>query len=196
MEMINIKELSTNLVKEAVESTVSKQVKEGRPAGIRNLTFDGSVGSNADQLFLKYGRTLNKKETELEQLGNRIAALSSTMNDDEIDMAIENPNSELFKLVQQYNEVEKYADSLESIMTKYAQEYKNNDKVVSDTTRAELRNFDRDELNRYNTDLYQKSLNNLKAALSKRGLNRDSFDNMGIDANNPKVQKWTTEQSR
>lgn len=194
--MIDIKELSTNLVKEAVESTVSKQVKEGRPAGIRNLTFDGSVGSNADQLFLKYGRTLNKKETELEQLGNRIAALSSTMNDDEIDMAIENPNSELFKLVQQYNEVEKYADSLESIMTKYAQEYKNNDKVVSDTTRAELRNFDRDELNRYNTDLYQKSLNNLKAALSKRGLNRDSFDNMGIDANNPKVQKWTTEQSR
>jgi hypothetical protein len=196
MEMIDVKELSTNLVKEAVESTVSKQVKEGRPAGIRNLTFDGSVGSNADQLFLKYGRTLNKKETELEQLGNRIAALSAMMSDDEIDQAVADPNSELFKLVQQYNEVEKYADSLESIMTKYAQEYKNNDKVVSDTTRAELRNFDRDELNRYNTDLYQKSLNNLKAALSKRGLNRDSFDNMGVDANDPKVQKWTTEQSR
>lgn len=194
--MIDVKELSTNLVKEAVESTVSKQVKEGRPAGIRNLTFDGSVGSNADQLFLKYGRTLNKKETELEQLGNRIATLSAMMSDDEIDQAVADPNSELFKLVQQYNEVEKYADSLESIMTKYAQEYKNNDKVVSDTTRAELRNFDRDELNRYNTDLYQKSLNNLKAALSKRGLNRDSFDNMGVDANDPKVQKWTTEQSR
>lgn len=194
--MIDVKELSTNLVKEAVESTVSKQIKEGRPAGIRNLTFDGSVGSNADQLFLKYGRTLNKKETELEQLGNRIAALSAMMSDDEIDQAVADPNSELFKLVQQYNEVEKYADSLESIMTKYAQEYKNNDKVVSDTTRAELRNFDRDELNRYNTDLYQKSLNNLKAALSKRGLNRDSFDNMGVDANDPKVQKWTTEQSR
>ena len=194
--MIDVKELSTNLVKEAVESTVSKQIKEGRPAGIRNLTFDGSVGSNADQLFLKYGRTLNKKETELEQLGNRIAALSAMMSDDEIDQAVADPNSELFKLVQQYNEVEKYADSLESIMTKYAQEYKNNDKVVSDITRAELRNFDRDELNRYNTDLYQKSLNNLKAALSKRGLNRDSFDNMGVDANDPKVQKWTTEQSR
>ena len=194
--MIDVKELSTNLVKEAVESTVSKQVKEGRPAGIRNLTFDGSVGSNADQLFLKYGRTLNKKETELEQLGNRIATLSAMMSDDKIDQAVADPNAELFKLVQQYNEVEKYADSLESIMTKYAQEYKNNDKVVSDTTRAELRNFDRDELNRYNTDLYQKSLNNLKAALSKRGLNRDSFDNMGVDANDPKVQKWTTEQSR
>ena len=132
--MIDVKELSTNLVKEAVESTVSKQVKEGRPAGIRNLTFDGSVGSNADQLFLKYGRTLNKKETELEQLGNRIATLSAMMSDDEIDQAVADPNSELFKLVQQYNEVEKYADSLESIMTKYAQEYKNNDKVVSDTT--------------------------------------------------------------
>lgn len=206
--MIDIKNIAKNLVKEAVESTVSKQVKEGRPAGQTNLTFDGKVGSNADQTFLRYSRLLNKKQQELDILGNQIATISSNMDDASVEVAAQDPNSELYQLVAKYNEAEKYVSDLEAIMKKYGQEYKANGGEynpetdayekgsVSSETRAQLNNFDQAEKDRYNTDLYQKSLAKLKAALGKQGIDRTSFDNMGIDPNDPKMQKWAAEQSR
>ena len=184
--MIEIKEIAKNLVTEAIKST---QVKEGRPAGKRNLTFDGSVGSNADQLFLRYGRTLTKKEKELEMLGDQIASMSQKMDDESIEKAAKDTESPLYKLVQRYNELEDYADSLESIMMKYAQEYKDNDGIVSDQTRAELRNFDQDEKDKYNTDLYKRALDKLRQALNKRGMDRDSFGSVGLDPNDPKTDR-------
>lgn len=187
--MIDIKDIALNLVKEAVNSTLPNYIKEGRPATPKNLTFDGSVGSNADQLFLRYGRTLNKKEKELEILGDQIATISKNMDDEAIEQAVQDSNSELYKLVKKYNEIEAYADSLESIMVKYAQEYKDNNGIVSNETRAELRNFDQDEKNRYNTDLYQKALDKLKTSLDKKGITRNSFDNMGLDPNDPKANR-------
>lgn len=207
--MIDIKNIAKNLVKEAVESTVSSQIKkEGRSVGQRNLTFDGSIGSNADQLFLRYGRVLSKREKELEDLGNKIAIISSNMDDASVEQAAQDPNSELYNLVQKYNETENYISELETIMKKYGNEYKSNGGAynpetdayeggsVSGETRKALNTFDQNEKDRYNTDLYQKSLNKLKSALAKQGITRDSFDNMGIDSTNSKMQKWTNERSR
>jgi hypothetical protein len=184
--MIDIKNIATNLVQEAVKSTV----KEGRPAGKRNLTFDGSVGSNADQLFLRYGRALTKNDNELALLGDKISLLANNMTDEEIERAASDETSELYQLTKQYNELDSQGSALEKIMTKYAQEYKANDGTVSPETRAELRNFDPDEKNRYNTDLYQKSLDKLKKALQKYGMNRNSFDTNSVDGTDPKMKKW------
>lgn len=184
--MIDIKNIATNLVQEAVKSTV----KEGRPAGKRNLTFDGSVGSNADQLFLRYGRALTKNDNELALLGDKISLLANNMTDEEIERAVSDETSELYQLTKQYNKLDSQGSALEKIMTKYAQEYKANDGTVSPETRAELRNFDSDEKNRYNTDLYQKSLDKLKKALQKYGMNRDSFDTNSVDGTDPKMKKW------
>lgn len=190
--MIDIKNIATNLVQEAVKSTV----KEGRPAGKRNLTFDGSVGSNADQLFLRYGRALTKNDNELALLGDKISLLANNMTDEEIERAVADEDSELYKLTQQYNELDIQGSALEKIMTKYAQEYKANNGVVSPETRAELRNFDPDEMNKYHTNLYQKSLDKLKKALQKYGMNRNSFDTNSVDGTDPKMQKWIAKTNK
>jgi len=210
--MIDINVIAKNLVKEAVDSTVASQVKkEGRPASQTNLTFDGSVGSNADQNFLRYKRILFKKDQELDSLGQQIASITSNMDDASIDNAVQNPESDLYKITQQYEETEKYISSLEAIMKKYVKEYQANGGVydpntdslsggfVSDETRRELKNFDQNEMSRYNTDVYQGALNKLKSKLAAYGVN--SPNDLGLDSinpNDPKMQKWAagTEQTR
>lgn len=190
--MIDIKNIATNLVQEAVKSTV----KEGRPAGQRNLTFDGSVGSNADQLFLRYGRFLAKNDNKLALLGDQISLLANNMTDEEIERAVSDETSELYQLTKQYNELDIQGSALEKIMTKYAQEYKANNGIVSSKTRAELRNFDPDEMSRYYTNLYQKSLDKLKKALQKYGMNRNSFDTNSVDGTDPKMKKWIAKNDK
>ena len=67
--MIDIKVIAKNLVKEAVESTVTNQIKkEGRPATATNLSMKAGVGTNVDQLWLRCKRGLariQEKEQEL-----------------------------------------------------------------------------------------------------------------------------------
>lgn len=193
--MVDIQNISKNLVKEAIDTTVAKQVKrEGRlPSGKTVITPDGSRGSNADQFMLRWGfRRLKKMNNEMKKLQDRIKLLHKSMTDEEFDQAIEDPNSELCKLVFEFDNLENKRSKLDKIMIQYTDEHDNNDGIVSSETKDKLKNFNPEDSERYNTKLFQKTMDKLKAACEKHGIKspNDILLDPGVNANDPRMQKY------
>ena len=180
--MIDIKVIAKNLVKEAVESTVTNQIKkEGRPATATNLSMKAGVGTNVDQLWLRCKRGLariQEKEQELDRqiedaINANVQRLDSDEYDDDTAVEIYTNGVEQIKNSKLYNDYLMISGSvhrLEKAIEEYEQDHAANNGITSREARAKLKDVAEPILLAYDTEFYNKALAKAKDKLAAMGI--------------------------